>query len=264
MTVAITVLVACSLIDNCNHADERYASPRDMLQGMSGGHLVNHLAELLRGQLVGWVERSDTHQSQFAKLMGFAKGSTHPTLREGIDGPRLASLEVGSRHIKPVWQRHQPETARLRPPLGLRDERRSVIGMANDLDDVRDLTRTWVVLGPSTAALSQSNCGIGRQGIEADPVPLQDAARSVLKFLDHAVRPRVDRCNVVTIEQRPIGRLIGRFHPCGEQQRNPAGAIDDRRIGIQSARFDTALVSHSPGKVIDETPHRRTRGIKPW
>jgi hypothetical protein len=30
-------------------------------------------------QLVGWVERSDTHQSQFAKLMGFAKGSTHPT-----------------------------------------------------------------------------------------------------------------------------------------------------------------------------------------
>jgi hypothetical protein len=32
-------------------------------------------------QLVGWVERSDTHQSQFAKLMGFAKGSTHPTRR---------------------------------------------------------------------------------------------------------------------------------------------------------------------------------------
>jgi len=29
-------------------------------------------------QLVGWVERSDTHQPQFAKLMGFAKGSTHP------------------------------------------------------------------------------------------------------------------------------------------------------------------------------------------
>jgi hypothetical protein len=30
-------------------------------------------------QLVRWVERSDTHQSQFAKLMDFAKGSTHPT-----------------------------------------------------------------------------------------------------------------------------------------------------------------------------------------
>jgi pimeloyl-ACP methyl ester carboxylesterase len=33
----------------------------------------------LRGPLFKWVERSDTHQSQFAKLMGFAKGSTHPT-----------------------------------------------------------------------------------------------------------------------------------------------------------------------------------------
>ena len=29
--------------------------------------------------LVGWVERSDTHQSHLAKMMGFAKGSTHPT-----------------------------------------------------------------------------------------------------------------------------------------------------------------------------------------
>jgi len=28
---------------------------------------------------VGWVERSDTHQLPFAKMMGFAKGSTHPT-----------------------------------------------------------------------------------------------------------------------------------------------------------------------------------------
>jgi hypothetical protein len=26
----------------------------------------------------GWVERSDTHQLLFAKMMGFAKGSTHP------------------------------------------------------------------------------------------------------------------------------------------------------------------------------------------
>jgi hypothetical protein len=30
-------------------------------------------------QGVGWVERSDTHQLQFAGAMGFAKGSTHPT-----------------------------------------------------------------------------------------------------------------------------------------------------------------------------------------
>jgi hypothetical protein len=29
-------------------------------------------------QLVGWVERSDTHQLQLAKVMGFAKDSTHP------------------------------------------------------------------------------------------------------------------------------------------------------------------------------------------
>ena len=28
---------------------------------------------------VGWVERSDTHPLQFAMVMGFAKGSTHPT-----------------------------------------------------------------------------------------------------------------------------------------------------------------------------------------
>jgi hypothetical protein len=28
---------------------------------------------------VGWVERSDTHQLKFAKMMGYAKGSTHPT-----------------------------------------------------------------------------------------------------------------------------------------------------------------------------------------
>jgi hypothetical protein len=27
--------------------------------------------------LVGWVERSDTHQSRLAKMMGFAKGSIH-------------------------------------------------------------------------------------------------------------------------------------------------------------------------------------------
>jgi hypothetical protein len=30
-------------------------------------------------QPVGWVERSDTHQLQFLKLMGIAKNSTHPT-----------------------------------------------------------------------------------------------------------------------------------------------------------------------------------------
>jgi len=30
-------------------------------------------------QRVGWVERSNTHQLLFMALMGFAKGSTHPT-----------------------------------------------------------------------------------------------------------------------------------------------------------------------------------------
>src|SRR6266568_7678356 len=29
----------------------------------------------------GWVERSDTHQFEFTEMMGFAKGSTHPTSR---------------------------------------------------------------------------------------------------------------------------------------------------------------------------------------
>ncbi len=46
-----------------------------------------YLEETLRPQLeealltkpVGWVERSDTRQLRFAKMMGFAKGSTHPT-----------------------------------------------------------------------------------------------------------------------------------------------------------------------------------------
>jgi hypothetical protein len=28
-------------------------------------------------QRVGWVERSDTHQFCFAKMMGYARGSTH-------------------------------------------------------------------------------------------------------------------------------------------------------------------------------------------
>jgi hypothetical protein len=34
---------------------------------------------------VGWVERSDTHQLLFMPLMGFAKGSTHPTRWETLD-----------------------------------------------------------------------------------------------------------------------------------------------------------------------------------
>jgi len=38
-------------------------------------------------QPVGWVERSDTHQLKFAKMMGFAKGSTHPTSYE-LDASR--------------------------------------------------------------------------------------------------------------------------------------------------------------------------------
>jgi hypothetical protein len=29
-------------------------------------------------ECVGWVERSDTHQSAFETVMGFAKCSTHP------------------------------------------------------------------------------------------------------------------------------------------------------------------------------------------
>jgi hypothetical protein len=36
---------------------------------------------LFAEQPVGWVERSDTHQLMFAKMMGFAKGSTHRTGR---------------------------------------------------------------------------------------------------------------------------------------------------------------------------------------
>jgi hypothetical protein len=40
-------------------------------------------------QPVGWVERSDTHQLPFAKMMGFAKGSTHPTgCHRNFDGQR--------------------------------------------------------------------------------------------------------------------------------------------------------------------------------
>jgi hypothetical protein len=40
---------------------------------------------------VGWVERSDTHQSEFAK-MGFAKSSTHPTrLRQRLDSGSTSS-----------------------------------------------------------------------------------------------------------------------------------------------------------------------------
>ncbi|MGA2292053.1 hypothetical protein, partial [Bradyrhizobium sp.] len=35
-------------------------------------------------ELVGWVERSDTHHSQFeAKMLGFAKRSTQPTAGPG-------------------------------------------------------------------------------------------------------------------------------------------------------------------------------------
>jgi hypothetical protein len=39
-------------------------------------------------QPVGWVERSDTHQFPFAKMMGFAKGSTRPGCHRNFDGQR--------------------------------------------------------------------------------------------------------------------------------------------------------------------------------
>ena len=47
-------------------------------------------------KLVGWVKRSDTHQSWFAKVMGFAKSSTpsyalqNTGTGEFLDGPGRA------------------------------------------------------------------------------------------------------------------------------------------------------------------------------
>ena len=42
---------------------------------------ASHVSTPIKGNVrsVGWVERSDTHQLQLAKLLRFAKGSTHPT-----------------------------------------------------------------------------------------------------------------------------------------------------------------------------------------
>jgi hypothetical protein len=54
--------------------DPRY---EEILRLVGGGQQTR-LTRALLG-FVGWVERSDTHHLLFVKMMGFAKGSTHPT-----------------------------------------------------------------------------------------------------------------------------------------------------------------------------------------
>jgi hypothetical protein len=52
-------------------------------------------------QRVEWVERSDTHQLQLAKMMGFAKGSTHPTGQRS-SAPDDAEPVIGLAFVRPV------------------------------------------------------------------------------------------------------------------------------------------------------------------
>jgi hypothetical protein len=55
------------------------------------GRTLPDIGRATRKQPVGWVERNDTHQLPFAKMMGFAKGSTHPTgCHRNFDGQRHA------------------------------------------------------------------------------------------------------------------------------------------------------------------------------
>jgi hypothetical protein len=64
----------------CARNDELNLLRVDILDVAGGAIHADAATEHARvQQLLGWVERSDTHQSQFAKLIGFAKGSTHPT-----------------------------------------------------------------------------------------------------------------------------------------------------------------------------------------
>src|SRR5258707_12109768 len=51
---------------------------------------------------VGWVERSDTHQSKLAKMMGFAKGSTHPTSYALLRLTRKRNLATRRRQNNPT------------------------------------------------------------------------------------------------------------------------------------------------------------------
>src|SRR5262249_28405427 len=47
-------------------------------------------------QSVGTVERSDTHQSRRAKMMGFANGSTHPTRSTYLAGRSSSWMVIRS------------------------------------------------------------------------------------------------------------------------------------------------------------------------
>jgi hypothetical protein len=70
------------------------------------------VASLIRATLafmqpVGWVERSDTHQLRFSKMMGFAKSSTHPT---GFTRMSLALMRATCRIAPNCEMAHRQES----------------------------------------------------------------------------------------------------------------------------------------------------------
>ncbi len=66
---------------------------------MTLGAALSHMS---CSELVGWVERSDTHHRAVRKSDGFRKGSTHPTRLRGADLNEIKSDKAWSYSVASI------------------------------------------------------------------------------------------------------------------------------------------------------------------
>jgi len=82
-----------------------------------------------------------------------------------------------------------------------------------------------------------------------------DEPRAALDFSDDFLGPALERRDVVESDYGPPGGCVCDLHRSPEKKPDPAGAVDDRRAGLQSLVLHGSPVSDAPGVALDKAPH---------